>query len=520
MYYKIREGIFETNSSSTHSVTLRRSIDSPQKEIIVDSDDYVHVKFADFGWGYERISDSYTKLQYLLTLAWNCSKDKIEEKYAPFEEDKDYIDLFYELEDFQNINQAVKLHCNCDGIIMDSKLTIYDSEYYSDEYKYNHLCISNEYNYDCHGIDHQSYEDYNCINDFLDSYNISSIDEFIFDDNRILVLDNDNDHHDEIGRSVYPELFDDDDNWGLYKYTNGNYTVEINSWDGTKVRSSETNEFIPEFAESIDVNLSQKCNGNCPYCYANCTLDGKHAEFDKYSELLDSIHKYTEVAINGNDLSNPDLMKFITKLHSNSVIVNITVNEKHFIEDAKKGEDSIIYKLCAFNFIKGLGISLGISSSSDEPSDEFIELVKGYSNAVIHVICGLVSPKTIYKLIRNDIKVLILGYKDIGRGMDYYNKYMHTISAKTKNLIDFLKNCNINFNISFDNLAIKQLDIKSILTEEEWNEVYMGDDGEYTFYMDLVNGYYATSSMSDKKYPIDSNDTTILFQNLKIRKGN
>jgi hypothetical protein len=200
--------------------------------------------------------------------------------------------------------------------------------------------------------------------------------------------------------------------------------------------------------------------------------------------------------------------------------VKMTFIEGKSKEDAKKGEDSIIYKLCAFNFIKGLGISLGISSSSDEPSDEFIELVKGYSNAVIHVICGLVSPKTIYKLIRNDIKVLILGYKDIGRGMDYYNKYMHTISAKTKNLIDFLKNCNINFNISFDNLAIKQLDIKSILTEEEWNEVYMGDDGEYTFYMDLVNGYYATSSMSDKKYPIDSNDTTILFQNLKIRKGN
>lgn len=510
MYYKIREGIFETNSSSTHSVTLRRSIDSPQKEIIVDSDNYVHVKFADFGWGYERISDSYIKLQYLLTLAWNCNQDKIEEEYAPFEKDKDYINLFYELDDFQNINEAVKLHCNCDGIIMDSKLTIYDSEYYSDEYKYKYLCINNEYNYDCHGIDHQSYEDYNCINDFLNSYNMSSIDEFIFDDNRILVLDNDNNHHDEIGRSVYPDLFDDD-NWYTYEYTNGNYTVEINSYDGTKVRSSETNKFIPEFAESIDVNLSQKCNGNCPYCYANCTIDGKHAEFDKYSELLDSIHKYTEVAINGNDLSNPDLMRFIVKLHSNSVFVNITINEKHFIEDAKKGTDSIIYQLCTNNIISGLGISL----FSDEASDEFIELVRGYSNAIIHTICGLVSPETINKLIWNDIKVLILGYKDIGRGTEYYKKCMPTITAKTNNLIDYFKDSR-KFNISFDNLALKQLHVKDILSKNEWDKVYMGDDGEYTFYMNLVDGYYATSSISDKKYPIPENCTNVdeLFKSL------
>ena len=45
----------------------------------------------------------------------------------------------------------------------------------------------------------------------------------------------------------------------LGNYKNGNYTVNIYD-DGTKIRETDENEFIPEFAECIDVNL-YKTNG-------------------------------------------------------------------------------------------------------------------------------------------------------------------------------------------------------------------------------------------------------------------
>ena len=32
------------------------------------------------------------------------------------------------------------------------------------------------------------------------------------------------------------------------------------------------------------------------------------------------------------------------------------------------------------------------------------------------------------------------------------------------------------------------------MTEEEWNDYYCGDDGEYTFYVDLVEEQFARSS--------------------------
>ena len=56
--------------------------------------------------------------------------------------------------------------------------------------------------------------------------------------------------------------------------------------------------------------------------------------------------------------------------------------------------------------------------------------------------------------------------------------------------------------VSFDNLAIDQLDVKRIVPEDKWDEFYMGDDGHYTFYIDMVKGEFAKNSLSQERYPI------------------
>ena len=52
--------------------------------------------------------------------------------------------------------------------------------------------------------------------------------------------------------------------------------------------------------------------------------------------------------------------------------------------------------------------------------------------------------------------------------------------------------------VSFDNLAIQQLDPKSWLGDR-WETIYRGDDGSHTMFVDLTNGTYAKNSMQPKE---------------------
>ena len=49
----------------------------------------------------------------------------------------------------------------------------------------------------------------------------------------------------------------------LGAYRNGNYRTLIMD-DGTKIRRTNDDDFIPDFAENIDIKITNKCNMNCP----------------------------------------------------------------------------------------------------------------------------------------------------------------------------------------------------------------------------------------------------------------
>lgn len=68
--------------------------------------------------------------------------------------------------------------------------------------------------------------------------------------------------------------------------------------------------------------------------------------------------------------------------------------------------------------------------------------------------------------------------------------------------------------VSFDNLAITQLDVKRLMSEEDWQEFYMGDDGKYTFYIDMVEGTYGKNSLATKRYAIED-DIVTMFEKIR-----
>lgn len=159
---QIRNSVFETNSSSTHSVSIRNG-ESRIDNLYVESDNKVHVTFGEFGWEVEDYWDAGTKLSYLVTMIaefehldiW-CS--------SPWDEDT-LNETLMDSEDFRTLNATISERCDCNGIWVDR------SEGY---------------------IDHQSCEYYNCIQDFIDDWRIDSVEDFIFNVNVILHTDNDN----------------------------------------------------------------------------------------------------------------------------------------------------------------------------------------------------------------------------------------------------------------------------------------------------------------------------------------
>lgn len=284
----------------------------------------------------------------------------------------------------------------------------------------------------------------------------------------------------------------------LGAYRNGNYRTLIMD-DGTKIRRTKDDDFIPDFAENIDIKITNKCNMNCPMCHEGSAENGKHGDIMN-ENFIDTLHAYQEVAIGGGDITtHPDLIPFLQKLKDRKVIANITVNQIHFEQ-----KQDLIKKLVDEKLIYGLGVSLV------NPTEKFISLVKQYPNAVIHVINGILKPSDIEALQNNNLKMLILGYKQLRRGSDWYTEDHENIIVRQMWLKENIGNIYDKFKVvSFDNLAIEQLNMRRFFTDKEWEEFYMGDDGNFTYYIDMVERKFAKSSTAsmDKRYDLmDSTD--------------
>ncbi|KAI4445276.1 hypothetical protein C823_007783 [Eubacterium plexicaudatum ASF492] len=271
---------------------------------------------------------------------------------------------------------------------------------------------------------------------------------------------------------------------GIYK--NGNMRTRIFS-DGTKIRETEDDEFIPEFAENMDIKISNYCDMGCKFCHEGSTKNGKHGDILN-QKFIETLHPYQEVALGGGDAtSHPDLIPFLHKLKDRKVIVNMTVNQQHFEQ-----KQELIKKLVDEKLIYGLGVSLV------NPTDEFISLIQQYPNAVIHVINGILKPSDVEMLSDKNLKMLILGYKQLRRGGEWYSEDHENIIIKQMWLKENLGGIIERFKVvSFDNLAIEQLEVQRLMSQEEWDEFYMGDDGSMTYYIDMVEQKFARSSTAD-----------------------
>lgn len=254
-------------------------------------------------------------------------------------------------------------------------------------------------------------------------------------------------------------------------------------------------------------------------CHEGSGPRGKHGDILN-AEWVDSLYPYTEMAIGGgNALEHPDLLPFLIKLKEKKVFANLTVNQMHFLQNQDK-----LFTWTAEGLIHGLGVSLV------KPTEELFEALKKFPNAVVHVIAGIVSQNDLDMLMLHgeDLKVLILGYKDIRRGAEYrienHKQYLKNdtisitiderIRVAEEKMESIFKTIKV---VSFDCLAIEQLHVKDHLPPQVWDRFYQGEDGTMTFYIDMVNQQFAESSTApfDDRYDIGDKSVKDMFKEIK-----
>lgn len=183
---KIRKGVFETNSSSTHSLTIEST--SFLIDTIIPEDGIVNIKPGEFGWEWEKFNDAYTKASYCLTGIQYVS-------------DKE--------EALSNLKEVIQKHTLCDEVNL-----IQGSDDYDDE----------NYGY----IDHQSREWGELDNLLFDKEKLHN---FIFNKKSWLFLGNDN-------SSPPNKFYDTDDLKYNWKITFPEYP-SITEWEFINYPSDE-----------------------------------------------------------------------------------------------------------------------------------------------------------------------------------------------------------------------------------------------------------------------------------------
>ena len=294
----------------------------------------------------------------------------------------------------------------------------------------------------------------------------------------------------------------------LNSYNNGN--VKITLYDnGTRIQEWDDSQ-LPnyELPISMDIKITNYCDRNplCQYCHEMSSLNGKHSDLNYLFNIIKDLNPGTEIALGGGDpLTHPNLVEFLQKCQEIQIIPNITVNS-YVLNNQDKVH--LLNYLIINKLVYGVGISI-----SDDFDFELIKKLDNLNNVVYHVIAGVENISILDKIKESPVKkVLILGYKQFGKGVKFYSENVFKCLDKWYLNIDkYIK----KLHLSFDNLGINQLNIRTHLSEQEWDSFYQGDDGLSTMYIDAVKQEIAKSSVSPLRYPLEGKMKD-LFETIKL----
>lgn len=159
---QLRKGTFETNSSSTHSISYNPNKGLEPSTLKIAEDGYIHTWLEGYGWEWKTYCSQEDRLSYLVTMLSAMQGDSI--WCINDAEIKRCIQELMESAEFQNLSKEISEYTGARGIVVD----------FSEGY-----------------VDHRSVK-HSSIDKFLEHWDMSNILEFVFGDT-IIHTGNDND---------------------------------------------------------------------------------------------------------------------------------------------------------------------------------------------------------------------------------------------------------------------------------------------------------------------------------------
>ena len=205
----------------------------------------------------------------------------------------------------------------------------------------------------------------------------------------------------------------------------------------------------------------------------------------------------------GDPLSHPDLIWFLKELKSLGMVPNLTINQKHL-----QMRKDVIDQILKEDLVYGLGLSFW------KIDDELKEFCKEKKDLIIHLISGIHPVSVIDEIKEFHNKVLVLGYKDYGFGKAHKVKHSAEVSQSLEQWSWGIGSCLKDIQISFDNLAVDQLDMKRFFNANMWQERFLGEDGTLTFYIDAVKQQWAKNSTSPDRFTMEGETIETAFRKL------
>ena len=157
----------------------------------------------------------------------------------------------------------------------------------------------------------------------------------------------------------------------------------------------------------------------------------------------------------------------------------------------------------------------GINNTKFDYLDSELSDLERYLSKLPHINENTNNMKTeILKLVSpnlNQIEKARKLYLELNKRVSYDINYMNFINTKNNDG----KSQIYNRDISFDNLAIEQLKLKDLNLVSNWEQFYMGDDGQYTFYIDAVNQKYYKSSLELNGFDCENKTINEMFSHVK-----
>ncbi len=195
---------------------------------------------------------------------------------------------------------------------------------------------------------------------------------------------------------------------------------------GTKFRASPTAYEKATTPELVDVKITDYCGYGCKFCYQGSTKEGQHAPLSRIEEIFDELADMNvfEIAIGGGEPAHhPDFARILEAGTARGLSVNFTAYGLDWLKNPEI--------LAVMNKNRGVGVGISVHSARDiakvERARNLLKEERIYGvDLIAQTVVGATPPATISKLVEvcgeAQIPLLLLGYKETGRGADFNRK--------------------------------------------------------------------------------------------------